>query len=112
MSIRSYIAGWRSRIRAYREERPWLRLLLNKYFLVTLAFIVWMLFLDNNNIGVWFRTQRQLGSQQRRIEFLQGEIASTGERLNHLRSDRDSLEKFAREQYGFHEADEDVYIVK
>ena len=78
---------------------------------MTLAFFVWMLFIDNNSIGVWLRTGRQLRSQERRIEYLNREIATTEDRLNQLRSNKDSLERFAREQYGFHEPDEDVYIV-
>ncbi len=112
MSIRTQIAGFRSKVRALKEEKRWLRILLNKYVLVTLAFIVWMLFFDNNNIGVWLRTGRQLRNQERRIEYLNTEITSTEGRLEQLRSNRDSLEKFAREQYGFHEADEKVYIVE
>ncbi|MBO4571228.1 MAG: septum formation initiator family protein [Bacteroidales bacterium] len=112
MSIRAYISEFRGKVASLREEKPWLRFLLNKYVLVTLAFIVWMLFIDNNNIGVWLRTGRQLRGQERRIEYLNREISSTEDRLDHLRSNRDSLEKFAREQYGFHEPDEDVYIVE
>ncbi len=112
MSIRTQIAEFRSKVRALKEEKQWLRILLNKYVLVTLAFIVWMLFIDNNSIGVWIRTGRQLRNQERRIEYLNKEISSTEGRLEQLRSNRDSLEKFAREQYGFHEADEDVFIVE
>ncbi|MBR6269820.1 MAG: septum formation initiator family protein [Bacteroidales bacterium] len=112
MSIRTQIAEFRSKVRALKEEKQWLRILLNKYVLVTLAFIVWMLFIDNNSIGVWLRTGRQLRNQERRIEYLNKEISSTEGRLEQLRSNRDSLEKFAREQYGFHEADEDVFIVE
>ena len=112
MSIRTQIAEFRPKVRALKEEKQWLRILLNKYVLVTLAFIVWMLFIDNNSIGVWLRTGRQLRNQERRIEYLNKEISSTEGRLEQLRSNRDSLEKFAREQYGFHEADEDVFIVE
>ena len=112
MSIRTQIAEFRSKVRALKEEKQWLRILLNKYVLVTLAFIVWMLFIDNNSIGVWLKTGRQLRNQERRIEYLNKEISSTEGRLEQLRSNRDSLEKFAREQYGFHEADEDVFIVE
>ncbi len=111
VSIRQKYSQLRDRIRTLKEERPWLRWVLNKYVIVTLAFFVWMLFIDNNSIGVWLRTGRQLRSQERRIEYLNREIATTEDRLNQLRSNKDSLERFAREQYGFHEPDEDVYIV-
>lgn len=112
VSIRQKYSQLRDRIRTLKEERPWLRWVLNKYVIVTLAFFVWMLFIDNNSIGVWLRTGRQLRSQERRIEYLNREIATTEDRLNQLRSNKDSLERFAREQYGFHEPDEDVYIVE
>ena len=111
VSIRQKYSQLRDRIRTLKEEQPWLRWVLNKYVIVTLAFFVWMLFIDNNSIGVWLRTGRQLRSQERRIEYLNREIATTEDRLNQLRSNKDSLERFAREQYGFHEPDEDVYIV-
>ena len=111
-SLRSGISDFRSKVRSLKEERPWLRILLNKYVIVTLAFIVWMLFIDNNNIGVWLRTGRQLRDQEKRMEYLRQEIATTEDRLDQLRSNKDSLERFAREQYGFHEPDEDVYIVE
>ena len=111
VSIRQKYSQLRDRIRTLKEERPWLRWVLNKYAIVTLAFFVWMLFIDNNSIGVWLRTGRQLRSQERRIEYLNREIATTEDRLNQLRSNKDSLERFAREQYGFHEPDEDVFIV-
>lgn len=34
------------------------------------------------------------------------------EKLNELNSNRDSLEKFAREQYLFKKEDEDIFIIE
>lgn len=92
------------------EKRLW-RIVLNKYFITGFIFIIWICFLDNNNVIVWIRTQRKLREQQARIEYLERQIEDTSERLGRLRSDRDTLETFAREQYLFHTGDEDVYLI-
>ena len=50
--------------------------------------------------------------QERQIEYYNREIKSIDEKLQELSSNKDSLEKFAREQYYFHEEDEDLYIIE
>ena len=112
MSIKEKYTAFCQGFTAYRQEHAWLRIILNKYMVVTLLFMIWMLFLDNNNIGVWFHTRKTLREQDKQIEYLNGEIRKAESRLNHLTSRKDSLEQFAREEYLFHEDDEDVYIVK
>ena len=112
MSIKEKIQGLRQRFHDYRQEHRWLRILLNKYFVVTVIFMLWMLFFDNNNIGVWVRTRMMLHRQENTIRHLQEQIEETEKRLYPLTSVKDSLERFAREEYFFHEDGEDVYIVK
>ena len=112
MSIKGKINDLRLRYLNYKQEHRWLRVLLNKYSVVTVMFLIWMLFLDNNNIGVWMRTRRTLRNQERSIVYLRNQIQETENRLYPLKSVTDSLERFAREEYFFHEDGEDVYIVK
>lgn len=100
------------KLKSLKESSPLVRFLFNKYTVITLLFLVWIIFLDNNNIGVWFNTNRKLKAQSRQIERLKQEISTTEEKLEQLKSQKDSLEKFAREEYGFHEDGEVVYIVK
>ncbi len=88
------------------------RFIKNRYFLVTLFFIVWILFIDTNNLIRWYTTAKDVVIQERQKENYKNAIHDTEERLKELQSNRDSLEKFAREQYFFHEADEEVFIVK
>jgi Septum formation initiator. len=88
------------------------KILKNKYFLVTLFFLVWILFFDSNNIIKWYTDINRVIDQERQKIYYREEIKKTDEKLKELSSNRDSLEKFAREQYYFHELDEDIYIVK
>lgn len=88
------------------------KLLRNKYLLVTLFFIVWIFFFDTNNLIRWYSTVKDVAIQQRQKEYYKTAIRQADEKLKELRSNRDSLEKFAREQYFFHESDEEIFVVK
>ncbi len=83
----------------------------NKYLIATLFFLVWVLFLDTNNIFVWMRDLGVVSEQQKQKEYYKEAIKQTDEKLKELTSNKDSLEKFAREQYLFHEKDEEIFIV-
>ena len=83
----------------------------NKYFIVTVFFLAWVLFLDTNNIFVWMRDLGVVSGQQKQKEYYHEAIRQTDEKLKELTSNKDSLEKFAREQYLFHEKDEELFIV-
>lgn len=87
------------------------RILRHKYLLVTLAFAAWVVFIDSNNILTWMSDLKELSAQRRQIEYYREAIRKTDEQLKELRSNRDSLEKFAREQYFFHRPDEEVFII-
>lgn len=83
----------------------------NKYFLATAFFLAWVIFLDSNNIISWVKDLRELSAQEKQKDYYEEAIRRTDEQLKELGSNRDSLEKFAREQYFFHEPDEEVFII-
>ncbi|MDD2595307.1 MAG: septum formation initiator family protein [Bacteroidales bacterium] len=87
-------------------------IVLNKYFIATLIFICGICFTNSNNIGLWIKTSRTIKAQEQQIRTYQKEIENTDNKLIQLQSKKDSLEKFAREQYLFHEDSEVVYVVE
>lgn len=84
----------------------------NKYILATFFFIVWILFFDSNNLFTWYSDLREVAAQEKQKKYYRESIRRTDEMLKELSSNRDSLEKFAREQYLFHKDDEDVFVIK
>jgi len=94
------------------KAHPVGKVLLNKYFLVGLIFVIWIGFFDTNNIGQMIRSRRTLRSQRQQIEYYQREIDKMNRKLDQLQSERDSLEKFAREEYFYLQDGEDVYVIK
>ena len=98
----------------YRQwkQHPVGKVLLNKYFIVGSIFLVWICFFDTNNVGQLFRSRMTLRQQQRQIEFYEREILKLDRKLEQLKSERDSLEKFAREEYLYHQDGEDIYFIE
>ncbi len=88
-----------------------LDLLRNKYFLVTLAFVVWMLFFDKNDIYSQYQYHEQVSKLKAESEFYQKETAKVSKDLDELTSDKVQLEKFAREKYLMKKSNEDVFVV-
>ena len=94
------------------KESRLLKIVKNRFFLATFVFAVWVIFFDQNSLIDWFSVRMRIIRQERQIEYYNKEIKSIDEKLQELSSNKDSLEKFAREQYYFHEEDEDLYIIE
>ena len=94
-----------------RSRRKFVRILTNKYFIVTFVFAVIVLFVDRNNLIRWAGDYLEVLRQERVIRQYGRDIEELDRKLDQLTSDRDSLEKFAREEYYFHREDEEVFIV-
>lgn len=101
----------KEKIREWKQH-PVGKVLLNKYFIVGLIFLVYICFLDTNNVGQMIRSRVTLRSQKRQIEFYEREITKMDRKLEQLKSERDSLEKFAREEYFYLMDGEDVFILR
>lgn len=86
-------------------------LLKNKFFLVTVVFIVWMLFFDKNDLYTQYDQRQQLGKLEQERDFYTKETAQVTKELDELTSDPKKLEKFARERYLMKKANEDVFVI-
>ncbi len=86
-------------------------LLKNKFFLVTLAFVVWMTFFDKNDLLSQYQFHQEVQKLQQDKAFYQKETTQVTKELNELTSDKEKLEKFAREKYMMKKANEDVFVV-
>ncbi len=94
------------------SESKFARVIRNKYLIASAIFVVWITFFDANNLIDWSKVVFNISDQESQKRYYREEIKSIEEKLNELTSNRDSLEKFAREQYLFKEDSEDVFIVE
>lgn len=83
----------------------------NKYVIASIAFVVWMLFFDRNDLSSQYQYRSQLKELQLEKEFYTKEIEKVQSDLEDLTSDPKKLQKFAREKYFMKKDNEDVYVI-
>jgi len=82
-----------------------------RHIAAILLLAVLFLCLKKDNVFRWVQAARNVQQQQKQIENCREQIRTLEERVEALSSNRDTLEKFARENYNFSVPGEDVYIV-
>lgn len=83
-----------------------------RYAAVVTFLALLFLFLKKDNIVRWVQAGFKVRRQEAEIELYQARIDSLASRAAALSESRDTLEKFARENYGFAQPGDDVYIVE
>lgn len=82
-----------------------------RYILISTAiFLIFITFLMRDNLIRLIGAQATIIRQNRQIEYLRQDNDRLEEKLESLSTDRDTLEKFARENFQFAAPGEDVYI--
>lgn len=95
-------------IKNWKGIKPLLR---NKYFISTLAFLIWVGLFDENNLIERHQLNKEIRTIEKEKEYYLTNISEDAARLRELQTNTDNLEKFAREQYLMHREDEDVFII-
>jgi cell division protein DivIC len=88
-----------------------LNVLLNKYLITTVAFIVWLVFFDSNNLLMQQDLKNRLKELRLEKKFYLDEIRKDSILTRQLLTDTAALEKFARERYLMKREGEDVFLV-
>ena len=86
-------------------------ILKNKYYLTSIIFLIWMLFLDPKDIITQVRHVVGLKQINKDKEYYRSEIEKVNTDLRELNSNKKQLEKFARENYLMKRDNEDIFIV-
>ncbi|MBK9732258.1 MAG: septum formation initiator family protein [Chitinophagaceae bacterium] len=86
-------------------------ILTNKYLIVSIAFLSWMLFFDNNDIASQVQLRMKLSEYRNKKEYYEQKIADVKNEKKELLTNQESLEKFAREQYMMKKDDEDLFVI-
>jgi cell division protein FtsB len=82
-----------------------------KYVIITIAFIIWMTFLDTNSFQIHNELNNEISILEKKKQALIQETKKDKELINKL-SDIDSLEHFARENYNLKKENEEIFIIE
>ncbi len=83
----------------------------NKYIFVGLLFLVWIAFFDKNSFIEKIHIRHKINTLTKEKEYYQKKIVEDKRKIQELLSNRDNLEKFAREQYLMKNSNEDIFII-
>ena len=97
-------------LKEIRNSR-WFKVGTNIYLLVSVVFIVWMLFFDTNSFRILWSLESKINHLEQQKKELIRQIDEDLLMIQKL-SDSIELEKFGREQYYLKKADEDIFIVE
>jgi len=84
----------------------------NFYVVTGLCFLGWMVFLDSNDLISRFKLGAKLRNLNREKVYYQEKIADVQKDREELMTDRELLEKFAREKYLMKKDKEDIFIIQ
>ncbi|HRD36992.1 MAG TPA: septum formation initiator family protein [Bacteroidia bacterium] len=83
----------------------------NKYFLTTIGIIVWLLFFDKNDVFSQMELMGKLNKLRADKTYYLAEIKNNRDAIEDLKTNKKSLERFAREKYLMKKDNEDVYVI-
>ncbi len=92
-------------------HKKWFRIASNKYLLVLLAFIFWMLFLDSNSWLIHRELDLEIDDLEKNREYYLNEISHDKAIMEKL-NDSLELEKFARREYFMKRDNEEIFIIE
>ncbi len=93
------------------KNNKWIRFISNKYVLILILFVVWMLFFDTNSYLIHRELDKEIEGLEDNSEFYQSEIEGDKQFIKKL-EDSNEMERFARERYYLKKENEDIYIIE
>jgi len=83
----------------------------NFYFIASVVFILWMLFLDTNDFITQSMRRERLLKLKRDKVYYEQKIKEISRQYQGLFNSEEALEKFAREKYYLAKPKEDVFVI-
>ena len=74
--------------------------------------IAFICFLPGENLFNWLRAKSEIRRQNAQIEYYNEQIREIDRAIETLATDKDTLERFAREQFQYAAPGDDVYILE
>lgn len=98
-------------IKKITDRHPLLKFMSNKYVLVLVFFIIWMLFLDNYSYMDHRFLNKEIEELETNKKYYQNEIKKDKKSIKTLKNQH-QIEKYAREKYYMKKDNEDIFIIE
>lgn len=81
-------------------------------FVILLVLIAMLFFFSDSSILKRIKYENEIKNLESQIEYYRNQTEIDKEKLNELQSNKDDLEKFARENYLMKKENEEVFIIE
>lgn len=85
---------------------------INAYVLVIIGFVALTFTAGDSNLYKRYTYDEKIRGLEKEIKYYQNEIEVNKKKLNDLHTDKEGLERFAREEYYMKKPNEDVFIIR
>lgn len=84
----------------------------NRYVVAVGGALLWLLFFDSFTIIDLVRLNSTIGQLEKEIAYHENVSRTSMQKMNELKNNPETLEKYAREEFGMKKPNEDVFVVK
>lgn len=100
----------KAKIDALLIKYPFLKWIANRFVLVTLFFILWLLFFDTYAFYDHRLIDKEINKLEENKDYYQQEIKSDDKNIQKLHR-KEEVERYARQKYYMKRENEDIYII-
>jgi len=93
------------------KENKVIKFLSNRYVLILLLFLIWIIFFDENSYLLQRELNKEINEIEKTNKYYKRETGADKKAIENFKNS-DSFEKFAREEYKMKRKDEDIYIIE
>ncbi len=83
----------------------------NFYVVASIIFVIWMIFLDPNNLWRQIKQKQKVNELREKRDFYSHRIEELSKESENISEDSAELERYAREKFFMKKKSEDVFIV-
>ena len=105
----AYLSAMKANVRIFTTKR--VLGLTTTQIIIVLGLIVMLFFLSDSSVIKRMQYEIQIKNLESQIEFYRKQTETDKKKLNELQSNKDDLEKFARENYLMKKENEDIFII-
>lgn len=101
-----------NKLKSISPYLKWIGFFINRYTIVGVAFIVWMLFFDQNSLITHRELDKQIRTLERDEAYFEKNLENENEKLKMLQNNPAEIERIAREKFYLKKDNEDIFIIQ
>lgn len=94
------------------KSGKWYRLFLNKYLIVTVLFVVWMIFFDQNSYFIHRELDQEIKVLTKDKRLYEQKLEKETIQIHQMKTNASEIERIAREKHYLKKENEDVFIIE